>query len=117
MSDSINSVVLDRSSILAAPDLPTISVDVPEWGGKVVIKALTAAQRDRFEVSFESSKENLRARVAVLSIVDAEGKPVFSEQDAAALGAKNSKALDRIFEAASKLNRLSDNDIEELEKN
>lgn len=117
MSDSLNLTVLDRSSILAAPDLPTISVDVPEWGGKVVIKALTAAQRDRFEISVAASKDNLRARLAVLSIVDPDGKPLFSEADASALGAKNAKALDRIFEAASKLNRLSDSDIEELEKN
>lgn len=111
-------IKLDRSSILSAPDLPTIPLEIPEWGGTVVLKALTGEQRDRFEVFVAgNNRANIRARLAALSLVDESGKPLFSEADIVALGQKNAKALDRIWDAASSLNKLTENDIEGLEKN
>ena len=40
---------------------------------------------------------NFRAKLAALIVVDESGSRVFSDEDAAALGQKNAKALDRIF--------------------
>ena len=37
-------MALTREQILEADDLPTESLDVPEWGGEVLIRALNGAQ-------------------------------------------------------------------------
>ncbi len=46
--------MLSRDQILGASDLPTETVDVPEWGGQVIVRSMTGAERDRFELSLYS---------------------------------------------------------------
>lgn len=119
----MDETILGRDAILTASDLPTEKVSVPEWGGTVLIRTMTAEERDRFEVTtFEekqdkTKKVNVRARLASLVIVDANGNRLFSELDALLLAKKSGKAMDRVFEAASRLNGLSKDDIADLEKN
>jgi hypothetical protein len=60
---------------------------------------------------------NARARLVVLAAVDEAGAPLFDANDAAALGRRNSAALDRLFEAACRLSGISDGDVKELEEN
>lgn len=117
--------LLTRDAILSAPDLLEEVVNVPEWGGSVKIIGLTASQRDMFEDSILSQKgkefkvhlTNARAKLASLCIVDEKNKRLFSENDIVALGAKSAKALDRVYGVAQRLSGISDDDIEELEKN
>lgn len=40
----MTSPMLTADQLLAAPDLPEKTVDVPEWGGQVKLKALNAGQ-------------------------------------------------------------------------
>ena len=61
--------------------------------------------------------ENLRARLVMLTVIDHEGKRLFSVKDVEALGKKSAKALDKVFEAAQRLSGLRDEDIEELTEN
>ena len=42
---------LSRDDILKAEDLTTEEVDVPEWGGTVLVRGLTGRERDEFEAS------------------------------------------------------------------
>lgn len=117
--------LLGRDAILAAPDLTTEDVAVPEWGGTVRVKGLTAAERDAFEQSSLTGKgknqslnfSNLRARLVVLTVVDEGGEPVFTGSDIRALGEKSAAAIDRVFEVASRLSGIGDDDIEELTGN
>jgi hypothetical protein len=119
------STLLNRDQILQVKDLKTQQVEVPEWGGAVIVRCLTGAARDSFEASLVDGKGksraeglvNLRARLVALSVVDEEGNPLFTEADIAALGKKSAAALDRIFEAAQRLNRLAQTDVETLAKN
>jgi hypothetical protein len=116
---------LGRDAILAAGDLATEDLYVPEWDAWVRIKTLTGAERDYFEASIirrngkiiSQNLQNVRARLCALCIVDADGQRVFGEEDEYALGRKSAAALDRIFTAARRLNNLSDADVEELVKN
>jgi len=114
--------LLTKEQILSAHDLKKIKVDVPEWGGSVFIKTITAAERDRFESAIYKSKTkinivNVRARLASLTVVDDKGARLFTPDDISALGEKSAMAMDRIFQAACKLNKMTPKDIEELEKN
>lgn len=120
--------VLGRNNILEADDLVTEPVDVPEWGGTVLVRTLTGIERDKFELSVagesDGSKKtrqqnlaNLRARLVVQCAVDEKGVRLFADGDADKLGKKSSRALGKVFDAASKLNGLSDEDVEKLAGN
>ena len=112
-------MLLSKDDILNAQDRESIEVDVPEWGGKVRLMTMSGLARDRFEASFQGGNDmkNIRARLAAATIVDENGSLLFSEKDVSALGEKSGAALDRVFEAAQKLNRIGERDIEELSKN
>lgn len=117
--------ILNREQILAAPDLVTEIVPVPEWGGEVVVRSLTAAERDQYEKEFISQHGtrikfdlvNPRARLVALSVVDEDGKRLFTDRDVAELAKKSAAPVDRIYAVAQKLSGISDGDVEELEKN
>lgn len=117
--------VLSRDDIRALDDSVRVPVEIPEWGGVVYVRSMTALERDRFEASLIEMRkgkqrlnlDNARARLAVMVCVDENGKPLFQQSDVGWLAAKNAAALDRIFEVASDLSRLSADDVEELTKN
>lgn len=117
--------LLSKSAILAADDLPNIDVECPEWGGTVRLRSLTGSERDAFEAGTikqlnnnqrRLELRNLRARFVSLCAIDAAGKPLFTEADVAALGAKSALVLERLFDAGRKLSGLSDSDVKELEE-
>ena len=117
--------LLTKSAILAANDLKTQDVDVPEWGGTVRVRAFTGRERDAFEASMvrgdgkdrKVDLTNMRARLVALSVVDEAGQRVFSDEEVDLLGAKSGSALDRVFAVAQELNGLSGADVEALTKN
>jgi len=111
--------MLDRDGILKSDDLPRELVDVPEWGGELYVRTLTGSERDEFEQSMVTGKgktnlDNVRARFAVLTICDSEGKRIFRASDAEALGKKSAAALGKVFDVASRMNGFSQQDAEEL---
>lgn len=116
---------LSRDDILKAEDLEREVVEVPEWHGSVIVRALNGRERDDYEASCVQQRGksmvrnlvNIRAKLVVRSVVDENGERVFTDQDANALGLKSAAALDRLFEVAAKLSRLSDEDVEELAGN
>jgi len=116
---------LGRNEILSAADLIYEDIDVPEWGGLVRICSLSGADRDAWEMSLmkhpgeskEVDLQNMRARLVAKSVVDETGKRIFSDTDVIGLGKKSARALMRVFDAAVKLNAVSEADIEEIEKN
>lgn len=117
--------LLTRDAILSASDIRSEDVKVPEWGGTVRVKGLTAAQRDQVEAKAVSARGSnmqlnlvgMRAHMAALAIVDDKDKPIFTQADVKALGEKSGAALDRVFEAVTRLSGMSDDDVEELTKN
>lgn len=116
---------LSKDLIFAVSDLETEKVDVPEWGGYVIVSTMSASAKDQYEQSIVSlqngkaveSMENIRSKLLCATVVDDEGKPLFSKSDIERLGKKSAKAIDRVFEVASRLNAISSNDVEELAKN
>lgn len=116
---------LTRDAILEAADIPQETVSVPEWGGEVIVRGLTGAQRDRFESSMIRGEgrnqrvvlDNMRARLCALTIVDENGKRLFSDSDVKALGQKSAVALNRVFAVAMRLSGLTPEDVAELSKN
>lgn len=116
-------MALGRDDILKAEDLPRELVPVPEWGGSVWIGTMTGAHRDAFEASSTKAnprdpdsrvldRENMRARLVIFTAQGEAGEPLFSPADLVAVGRKNAAALDRLFNAALRINKLGDDDLE-----
>lgn len=117
--------MLTRDQILGAIDRKTVTVDVPEWGGQVLVASMSGAARDAWEQSLvirdgKSAKPNManmRARLVAACVVDADGNPLFSQSDIEALGQKSGAALERVCKAAQKLNALTEGDLEAAKGN
>jgi len=129
-ADQTNAVVkrfLTKAEILAQDDLKFRDLEIPEWGGAWVrVRAMSASERDRFEAdtvtrkgkSVTTNLEHIRARLAILCVIDPEtGEQLFQHEDTFPLGAKSAAALDRIFTACQELNGLREQDVEELAAN
>jgi hypothetical protein len=113
--------LLSKHDIMTVDDLKVEEVSVPEWGGSVLVRTLTARERDEFESSTVDKKsgkpnlENFRAKLVGLCLVDENGKRLFeSRADIAMLGNKSVAALQRVFNKAQELNGFSEEDVEEL---
>lgn len=115
--------MLTREQILSANDTPTREVPVPEWGGNVRVRTMSARDKDFFELAAIRARNDgdvnfsIRARYAAFCIIDEKGEPVFTDEDIEALGNKSSAALDRVYQAIEELNRLDPNEVEALAKN
>lgn len=118
-------MLLTKDAILTIDDRQTERVAVPEWGGEVLVRGLTGAERDEFEATvvvrrgrdMQVNLANMRAKLVALSVVDANGARLFSDADVGALSRKSAVALQRVFEAAQRLSGLSPDDVETLAKN
>lgn len=119
---------LTKEQILAIQDVQPVPVEVPEWGGTVYVRPMSAGARDRWEgdliergekrkESIAKATENLRAVFLSKCLCDESGVLLFGPEDIAALSGKSYRAVDRAYEAAQSLNGLSESDVADLEKN
>ena len=120
------SKVLSKQDILQAKDVKIEQVEVPEWGGHVYVRSISALERGLIEedaAKFKESKgkgsfaRTFTVKFASLALCDEKGKRLFDDKDIALLQEKNAAAISRIAEAAQRLSGFSQEDMEELEKN
>ena len=111
--------LLSKENILAANDLPLECIGVPEWGGDVMVRTMTGADRDAFEASLigkEGRMENVRARLVSLTLCDATGARLFTDAEVTALGNKSARALDRVFTVAQRINGIGTDAVDAAKK-
>ncbi|HDN27273.1 MAG TPA: hypothetical protein ENG03_09310 [Thioploca sp.] len=114
--------MLSKNLILDSQDIETKTIPIKEWGGDVTIAVMSGFARDKFESSIvgkngTSNLTNIRAKMVAASVVDEKGDLMFTDADITKLSKKSSIALDRIFTEAQKLNKITDDDVDELAKN
>ena len=113
--------LLGRDAILGAKDAYREIVPVDEWGGSVCIRAMSGAERDEFRAAIEGMETSLvgkfEAPLLALTLVDEEGKRLFSIDDVEALRAKSATVLDRLARIALRVNGMSEEAQEEAAKN
>lgn len=98
-----------------------VAVPVPEWGGQVYVRELTALEREGFDAeTFDHGQRDtadmarLRLRLAALCLSDANGKQLLSGADGPSiLGQKSPGAVRRVYDAAAKLNVFRKEDADE----
>lgn len=127
--------ILTRAEILAADDIPRELVEVPEWGGSVYVRGLTAMERSEFEnlmlglenrrikvgksddMTIQMDMRVLRVRLSALCMVDEKGNRLFGDDEVEALGRKSADALNRIFVVAQRLSGMASDDVEDAAGN
>lgn len=124
---------LTGQQILDAEDLAYEDVKVPEWVDKktgadtVRVRELPGTERDKFESQFVGKDgasvraeglEGFRARLAAASMVDENGKVLFrSVAEVKRLGEKSARALQRVCDVATRLSKMTEEDVKELTGN
>ncbi|MCS6289432.1 MAG: hypothetical protein H8K10_10690 [Nitrospira sp.] len=116
--------LLSKDAILAADDILTETVYVPEWKGSVIVCGLTGAAKDAYDKSIVEVKGNkrtvnldhVRAKLLVRTLVNEQRQPLFLESDIIRLGTKSAAVLDRLCAIAQRLSGMRAEDAEELKK-
>jgi len=112
-------MALTRDQILGIVDRKQKVVDVPEWGGEVIIKEMSGADRAEYmasiikfetnekgEVVAEPDPANGDAKLLSYCLIDEDGNRLFTRDDIEALGAKNGEVLERLANEALNLNAI-----------
>lgn len=109
--------MITKEQIFGADDLSGKKVDVPEWGCEITIKVMTGADRDkymRFVSKQEGIPENMMERLVVLTACNESGERIFTDSDIPELSKKSSLVISRLFGEAARLNKISNESLDEL---
>lgn len=112
--------MLTREQILEVDDRAvTETVSVPEWGGEVIVGVISGDERDRFDLYREKvgHRDGIRSLLVAMACRDENGDALFKPSDVNALGKKSSRALDRVFDVALRVNGLGEAAVEATAKN
>jgi hypothetical protein len=118
---------LTKDQILGAvPQLPQEEINVPEFGGSVFLRVMTAKDKDSYEMTMAEAKQksgfaglkNYKARLVALCLCDAEGKRLFvKDEDIGALGQCRADVMDRLFQKCQEMNGMLPGAAEQAAKN
>jgi hypothetical protein len=104
---------LTASAILDAADLPTKSIDVPEWGGVLHYRAVSLQELASWEEQVNANDKikvvEMMSRMLVIACCDSTGSPIFLQADDwKKLAGKSAKVIKRIYEAVCAHNGIGD---------
>lgn len=110
---------LDRAAFFAVPPQPRVqSVDVPGLHGHVHVREMTCGEREEFEVAhIDAAKQDFAARLVAFTACDEACKPIFTRADVADISKLPASIVHPIAQASIKLNKLTEEDVSELQKN
>lgn len=121
--------VLSFDEIIAADDLETVKVPVPEWGGAVLMRTMSGKRRDEYIQILQGrmvgtgkgrTLKNYRGLSALLlkeCFIKTDGSPLFDTKQVAKLQEKNGSVISRLVEKAQEMNGLTDDEVEKISKN
>ena len=89
---------------------------VEAFGVTVYVRSISAWQKDRITTHYiKKGLEGFRGFICAMCICDEAGKPLYTEKQGPELGKHPATELEKIFDAACKLNGLGDFDNEAVE--
>ena len=117
-------MLLSRDQILNGAQPRTESVHIPEFGGDMLLRGLTADEADEYEgenieVKGEQivlNRKQQRARLIQRCAINQDGSQLFSKDDIPALGRLPGAALQKAFVVAQSLSGLGPEANESLGK-
>lgn len=106
--------ILTREEVLGAKDRRTDPVEVPEWGGAVVVRSLSKGEQLEIQRNAVVDDEIQPDRMQMYIFLEGCVEPEFGPDDLAALKEKNAKAMDRVINRVMELSGMAQS-IEEIE--
>lgn len=116
--------------ILTRTALRRREVDIPEWGGAVLVRELSireveecralaakAIDTNRNQIKDSVFLSRFRRRVIQIGWIDEEGQPILDADNESAIDDLSNEALDRIFDAITELSGMNDKAKADAEKN
>lgn len=105
--------ILSKEDILGADDKRVEVVPVPEWGGSVRIRTLSAAAAESL-----SGRDNVsNAEIVALGLCNEEGGTLFSKEDVKVLAQRNGAVIGMLARRIVVFNGLSAEAVEDLKGN
>ena len=117
---------ITKDQFLAADDLPTVEVPLPEAYGKDMamgLRMLTGTERAELEKRYSGGERagkdpgGFRAALLAAMCIGEDGKLLFNQTDAAAILAKNAGTLENLVTKACELCGFTKKDVDEIAKN
>lgn len=124
MSES-NGKALTRADIFSKPpEFARERVEVPQWGGHVYVKQITARAIETWQdwlVEQEKSdglKHSFRVKLIMLCVCDEEGRLIFTDAaDLAVLTDRENSVVELLWQACRSVNRMDKEATEKAAKN
>jgi len=109
-------MALTREQILTSrKDRKPVPLEVPEWGGDVFVRVLSAA--DQMELSDGVEPKEMAIKVILHCLVSEDGERIFGDDDADELAKEDFPVIMRVFGFVAKQNGLSTKELEEAMEN
>lgn len=115
-------VLLSLDDILAAHDIVTEDVEVPEWGGTVRVISLTGEERNRIGAAMKAHAAGLasedeaviyfQVRVVAASLVNERDERIVKPAQALVLARKSAAALQRVWNVCARLSGLGEDEVQ-----
>lgn len=109
-------MTLSRDDVLSADDRELREVEVPEWGGTLYVRELSAKEVEDFQSEASELQEKAeqgkdlpyswRASLVALCAADEDGERLFEPDDRGALGDRSNDSIDRVADAALEVNGI-----------
>jgi len=107
-----------RHGILGADDLPVSEkIPTPEWSPIDEVYVRTVGADEHAKITAMADHDNALGEFGVLVMCNSNGVRIFADGDAEALGHKNPAALQRIADAGTKHNGMSQEERDKTAKN
>jgi len=111
---------LTAADLLGAPIGAPTPVDLPELGGRVFVREMTAAERDRFDEELRDDtgklRDGYRAQLVAATVCDEAGKLLFRPEQAADLATRGAALVVKLARVAARVNALTAEAADEAKK-
>lgn len=87
-------------------------LEVPEWGGTVYARRLSAGEAESTGV-FDGGGADMTVRMLVVCLADEDGNRIFTDEDVKELSAAEFSVVTRVFAEVAKLNGMATDDLDE----
>lgn len=121
-------MALTRQQLDAVNDLKTKDVEVPEWGGTVRLRELSAKDRSLIEATTIGARgqgveirveafKTLKQRVVAASLIDDNGNRLYKENEVGFLAQKSGQVVERLFQIVQDLSGMTEEAVKDAEGN
>ncbi len=98
---------LSREALLSAPDIKTEELEVPEWGGSVVLQSLTLEQTAKITAAGKKKGAG-ELDTTLMALIEGLAEPKLDPGDIPALRAHSAGVLARLGKRIMEMSGLSD---------